>query len=33
MSNDFYTPPLDTLPLWRNSDPVTSKIEIGRAHV
>jgi predicted ArsR family transcriptional regulator len=26
MSNDFYTPPLDTLPLFRRTDPVTSKI-------
>jgi predicted ArsR family transcriptional regulator len=26
MSNDFYTPPLDTLPLFRRTDPVTSKL-------
>jgi len=26
MSNDFYTPPLETLPLFRRNDPVTSKI-------
>lgn len=26
MSNDFYTPPLNTLPLFRRTDPVTSKI-------
>jgi len=26
MSNDFYTPPLDALPLFRRTDPVTSKI-------
>lgn len=26
MSNDFYTPQLDKLPLFRRTDPVTSKI-------
>jgi predicted ArsR family transcriptional regulator len=26
MSNDFYTPPMDALPLFRRTDPVTSKI-------
>jgi hypothetical protein len=26
MSNDFYTPPLETLPLFRRTDPVTSKV-------
>jgi predicted Rossmann fold nucleotide-binding protein DprA/Smf involved in DNA uptake len=26
MSNDFYTPPLDALPLFRRTDPVTSKL-------
>jgi len=26
MSNDFYTPPMDALPLFRSTDPVTSKI-------
>ena len=31
MSNDFYTPALDTLPLFRRTDPVTSKAAAAEA--
>lgn len=31
MSNDFYTPAIDTLPLFRRTDPVTSRAAAAEA--